>query len=37
MGVTIGAGLFPRRARVRVSQAIAQFAIQRLVNAGGEL
>ena len=37
MGVTISTGLFARRARVRVSQAIAQFAFQRLVNPGGEL
>jgi hypothetical protein len=37
MGATIGTGLFLRRAKVRVSQAIAQFAVERLVNAGGEL
>lgn len=37
MGVTIGTALFARRARVPVSQAIAQVAFQRLVNAGGEL
>ena len=37
MAVTNGTELFARRAKVRVSQAIAQFAFERLVNAGGEL